>query len=150
MSVSGSVQAAMHQMVPLTKALGIAVDKADAGRVVVSMPKSEIVLNHVGVFHASALFALAESATAALFAASFDLSEIQMITRSSGIEYRRVVSDTAICRARIEDDELARLRAALDENGKVDFDQIVRVIDVEDESLCEATFAIRLKKIESA
>ena len=146
MAIHESIQAALRQMVPLTGTLGILVDKAQAGSAHVRLPKSDLVLNHLGMFHAIPLYALAESATAAAFAATFDLSETEMVTRSGSIEYKKVAVDTVHCRAGFDEAELNRIRSDLEETGRAKYAQELQITDPDGDVLCEAVFKILIRK----
>lgn len=145
MSVHGSVQAAIWQMVPLTKTLGILVEKAEPGFVKTSLIKNELVLNHMGMYHAVPLYALAEATITALYASSFDMSQADMISRSGSINYKKTVYEEASCTSRLDLGELERIKEQFAQSGRAQFTLNAQVLDQEEEIACEATFEILLR-----
>ena len=141
-----SVQATIHQLIPLTKALGIRVDEARSGYVRLSMPANELIMNHIGSMHSVALYGLAEIAAGSLLLASLDFSRFNIINISGRIQNHRKGIDLATAEVSLSDQELSEIVHKLESGEKVD--QRVRVVvkDGEGNELCESEFEMLLRE----
>jgi len=77
-------------------------------------------VNHIGMMYAGALFALGEVIGGALFGAAFDYMRFVPIAKDVSIRYRRpAVTDITLV-AELTEEEVSRITAEMEANGKAD------------------------------
>ena len=106
--------------IPFLERTGIVVDHAERGLVRLRMP-FEPNVNHVGMMYAGALFTLAEVPGGTIFLTSFDAKKYYPIVKDLQIRFRRPATTDITVEVRISDDEIARITAEADANGKADY-----------------------------
>ena len=77
--------------------------------------------NHVGIMYAGALFTLAEVPGGSLFYTSFDPTKYYPIVKDMYIRFRRPAATDVTIEMKMAEDEVDRIQAEADENGKADF-----------------------------
>ncbi|MBW1709363.1 MAG: PaaI family thioesterase [Deltaproteobacteria bacterium] len=77
--------------------------------------------NHIGIMYAGALFTLAEVPGGALFATSFDTSKYYPIVKELSIRFRRPATTDVTIEMEMTTEEIERIQAQADENGKADY-----------------------------
>lgn len=140
------LQAALHELLPLVKALNFHVDEGRPGYVKASMSQSPIVINHFGAFHAGALYTFAETVGGAVIKASLNLTNATLINKRGEIKYRKVVRERAVSEAYFSREDVERIEAQVQEQGKTDFPYSVIVMNQDNEVACEALFDFHLRK----
>lgn len=106
--------------IPFLERTGIVVDHAERGLVRLRMP-FEPNVNHVGMMYAGALFTLAEVPGGTIFLTSFDAKKYYPIVKDLQIRFRRPATTDITVEVRISDEEIARITAEADANGKADY-----------------------------
>jgi acyl-coenzyme A thioesterase PaaI-like protein len=140
------LETALHDLLPLVKALNFHVEEGRPGYVKASLSRSPIVVNHFGAFHAGALYTFAETVGGAVITASFDLSKTTLLNKRGEIKYRKVVTEKAVSEAAFSLEDVARIEAEVEENGKTEFPYTVVVMNEDREVACEVTFDFYLRK----
>lgn len=144
-NLAEQLQGALHELLPLVKALDVRVEEARPGYVKASMSRSPIVVNHFGAFHAGALYSFAETVGGAVITASFDLSTRTLMNKRGEITYRRPVRERAVSEARMAPEDVRRIEAEVAENGKTAFPYRVVVTNERGELACEVDFDFYLR-----
>ena len=142
-----ALRAGLNQAIPFNKFIGLEVIELDDGRGVVRLPESSDLLNHVGSQHASGLFAAAEAASGAAFAAAFAerLGEITPLAKGARIDFVKIAKgpiDATGTLGQSKDD----LMAKLDADGKVEFPVEVSLADSEGTEVAIVTVDWHLRK----
>ncbi len=106
--------------IPFLERTGIVVDHAERGFVRLRMP-FEPNVNHVGMMYAGALFTLAEVPGGTIFLTTFDTRTYYPIVKDLQIRFRRPAMTDITVEVRIDDDEVARITAEAEANGKADY-----------------------------
>lgn len=145
-SLSEKLERHLYEKLPLVEALGCRVEDARPGRVRLFMPKSRIVTNHFGTFHAGALYAFAETVGGALFTSVLDMDENTLIAKHGEIDYRKMVTDEARSTADISPEEIERIKTEAAEKGKSEFRYTIIVKNQDNETACEVTFDFLLRR----
>lgn len=140
------LEAALHELLPLVKALNVCVEEARPGYVRASMSRSPIVINHFGVYHAGALYTFAETVGGAVITASFDLTNMTLMNKRGEINYRKKVTEKAVSEAGLSPEDVERIEAEVEAKGKTEFPYTVIVKNENDEVACEVTFDFYLRK----
>ena len=106
--------------IPFLEHTGIVVEHAERGFVRLRMP-FEPNVNHVGMMYAGALFTLAEVPGGTIFLTSFDATNYYPIVKDLQIRFRRPAMTDITVEVRIDEDEVARITAEAEANGKADY-----------------------------
>jgi thioesterase domain-containing protein len=114
--------------IPFLEHTGIVVDHAERGFVRLRMP-FEPNVNHVGMMYAGALFTLAEVPGGTLFLTTFDTKTFYPIVKDLQIRFRRPAMSDITVEVRVTDDEIARIAAEAEANGKADYGWESELVD---------------------
>jgi thioesterase domain-containing protein len=114
--------------IPFLERTGIVVDHAERGFVRLRMP-FEPNVNHVGMMYAGALFTLAEVPGGTIFLTTFDTTKYYPIVKDLQIRFRRPAMTDITVEVRIDDDEVARITAEAEANGKADYAWECELVD---------------------
>ena len=106
--------------IPFLEHTGVVVEHAERGFVRLRMP-FEPNVNHVGMMYAGALFTLAEVPGGTIFLTSFDGTKYYPIVKDLQIRFRRPAMSDITVEVRISEDEIARIGAEAEANGKADY-----------------------------
>ncbi len=140
------LEALLHAILPLVKAINVHVEEARKGYVRVSMARTPVVINHINAFHAGALYTFAETVAAAAITASFDMSKIIVINRRGEINYRKLVTEKVESEATFSEDEVNRITEEVQTQGKSVFSYPVVLKNPDGEVASEVTFDFYFKK----
>ena len=77
--------------------------------------------NHIGIMYAGALFTLAEVPGGTLFATSFDVAKYYPIVKEMSIRFRRPAATDITLEMTMSEDEVNRIQAEAEANGKADY-----------------------------
>ncbi|MDQ7782904.1 MAG: YiiD C-terminal domain-containing protein [Desulfomonilaceae bacterium] len=77
--------------------------------------------NHIGTMYAGALFTLAEVPVGALYLTTFDVSKYYPIIKEMTIQFVRPAKTDATIELVISEEEVRRIQAEVDAQGKADF-----------------------------
>ncbi len=105
---------------PFIERAGLELLHLERGRAVLRLP-FEPNINHVGMVYAGALFTVAEVPGGVLFGASFDVSRFYPIVGDMSIRFRKPARTAVLVDARMSDEEIDRVTAELEENGKAKY-----------------------------
>ena len=114
--------------IPFVERTGMVIEEVEPGRCVLSIPE-EPNINHFGTVYAGAIYTLGEVPGGVLFFATFDGEKYFPLVKSSQIRYRRPGRGRLRVEATIEADEVARLSAVADAEGKADYTLELEITD---------------------
>ncbi len=77
--------------------------------------------NHIGIMYAGALFTLAEVPGGTLFSTSFDTAKFYPIVKEMSIRFRRPAATDITLEMTMSEDEVERIQAEAEANGKADY-----------------------------
>lgn len=140
------MEKAVHEMLPMVKAIGFKVDDAGPGFANTSMSRDPFIINHIGAFHAGALYTFAETAAGAAIAASFDLFRYTLINKRGEIRYRKLAKEKVTCQAGFTPEEIEGIINEVEKNGKTVFPFTVLVKNPDGEIASEVDFDFYLRK----
>lgn len=109
-----------EQKVAFVERMGLEMIESKKGYVKLKAPLNSNE-NHVGIMYAGALFTLAEVPGGSLFYTSFDPTKYYPIVKDMYIRFRRPAATDVTIEMRMSEDEVDRIQAEADKNGKADF-----------------------------
>lgn len=92
----------------------------EPGHVRLLVPLSPNV-NHIGSMYAGALFTLAEMPGGALYLTTFDVNRFYPVVKEMAIRFRRIVKTDAVIDLVMSEEDVRRITAEAEKNGKADF-----------------------------
>jgi acyl-coenzyme A thioesterase PaaI-like protein len=102
---------------PFLERAGLELLHLERGRAVLRMP-FEPNVNHVGMLYAGALFTVAEVPGGVLFTSTFDVRRFYPIVGEMSIRFTQPARTAVTVDARMDDAEIERITADLEEHGK--------------------------------
>jgi uncharacterized protein (TIGR00369 family) len=122
----------LNTAVPFSRHVGIELTALEPGRCEAHLPDRSELHNHVDSQHAGALFTLADAASGGAFAAAMGerIAHVRPLVRRATIDYTKVARGAITARAAVED--LDRVLAVLDRDGRVDIPVQVSMFDGEE------------------
>lgn len=103
--------------------------------------------NHVGTMYAGALFTLAELPGGVVYMTSFDTKRFYPIVKDMSIRFRRPATTDITVEVRISEEEIARIEAEAEANGKCDYEWDVELKDASGEVVALTKNTYQLRKI---
>jgi len=136
----------LYGILPLVEAIGARVIEARPGYARMAMPRSPLVVNHIGAFHAGALYTFAETAAGAAIAMSFDLMAVTVVNRRGEIRYFKLATESVESEAALPQKEIDRVNGEIEKNGKAVLPFSVALKNPDGVTACEADFDFILRK----
>lgn len=145
-SVSELVRSGIERM-PYNAMLGVRILEMDGGHARGALESRPEVGNHVGTMHAGAQFSLIEAASGAAVSSAFLdlLGRAIPLAQGAELTYRRPAQGDVVADATITHEEIARVRADLEAQGRSRFDVRVTVTDARGTLATEATMRWYIK-----
>jgi len=139
-SVAEMIRSGIERM-PYNAMLGVHISEMDGGRAVGTLGSRAEVGNHVGTMHAGAQFSLVEAASGAAVSSAFLdlLGRATPLAQGAQLTYKRPLRGDATAEAVISPEEVERVRAELEAQGRARFDVAVTVTDAQGTVATEAT-----------
>jgi uncharacterized protein (TIGR00369 family) len=139
-SIAAMIRSGIERM-PYNAMLGIRIIEMEGGRAVCSLEARPEVGNHVGTMHAGAQFSLVEAASGAAVSGAFLdlLGRATPLAQGAELTYRRPAKGDVLAEATMSPEEIARVRADLEAQGRSRFDVRVTVTDSQGTLATEAT-----------
>ena len=130
--------------IPFCERTGVELVECDTGYVKMKMPFAPNI-NHVGIMYAGALFTLAEVPGGALFMTCFDGKKYYPIVKDMKIRFRRPAKTDITVEVQMSPEEVARIEAEAEENGKADYSWTCELKDESGEvvALTENVYQLR-------
>ena len=132
--------------IPFVERTGLEILELEKGYVKMKMP-FEPNVNHVQMMYAGALYTLAELPGGAIFATSFDAKRFYPIVKDMSIRFRRPAKTDITVEVRLSEEEIARIEAETEANGKCDFAWDVELKDASGEVVALTHNVYQLRKI---
>ena len=101
--------------------------------------------NHIGVIYAGSLFSLGEVTGGAIFLAAFDRTRFLPIVKQVDIRFRRMAKTDVTVEVAMAREDVERISATAEKEGKADFDLTLEIKDEEGVvcSIVNGTWQIR-------
>lgn len=131
---------------PFVSRCGVKVLELERGYCKMLMP-FEPNINHVGIMYAGALYTLAELPGGVIYMTSFDTARFYPIVKEMSIRFRRPAKTDVTVEVRVSDDEVARIEAEAEANGKCDFSWDTDLKDASGEVVALTHNVYQLRKI---
>jgi uncharacterized protein (TIGR00369 family) len=148
-SVAEMVRSGIERM-PFNALLGVRITAMDGGRALGILPQRPEVGNHAGMVHAGAQFSLLEATGGAAVSSAFLdlLGRATPLAQGAELTYKRPVKGDAVAEAVVSLEEIERVRAELESQGRARFDVQVTVTDTQGTVATEAVMRwfIRLNR----
>lgn len=136
----------LYGILPLVEAIGARVIEAGPGYAKMEMPRSPLIVNHIGAFHAGALYTFAETAAGAAIAMSFDLMAITVVNKRGEIRYCKLVTESVESEAALSQEEIDRVNHEIEKNGRALLPFSVALKNPDGATACEVAFDFLLRK----
>ncbi|MDX1803541.1 MAG: YiiD C-terminal domain-containing protein [Alcanivorax sp.] len=104
-------------------------------------------LNHVGMMYAGALYTIAELPGGVIYLTSFDTRRFYPIVKDMHIRFRRPAMSDVTVEVRVSEEEIQRIEATTEAEGKCDFEWDVEVKDAQGEVVAITHNVYQLRKI---
>jgi len=132
------------QTVPFLSALGIRAEETQTGHVVLRLPYSPSITNHVGAIHTAAVFAVGELAAAVVLGTHPKLAGLIHLQKSSKVKYYLPCSKDITAHATVTEENMASILRGI-ESGHASTEIVVKVLDGHGNDVAELTshFAFR-------
>jgi acyl-coenzyme A thioesterase PaaI-like protein len=135
----------LEATVPFIARSGLTTLDIDRGYVKLKMP-FEGNSNHIGTMYAGALFTLAEAPAGGLFLTSFDVAKFYPVLKEQSIRYRRPARTDVTIEVRMDEDEIARIAAEAEAEGKCEFVLEAELKDATGEVVAESRQTVQIRK----
>lgn len=117
------------ERVPFLSTLGVRVEEAKPGAVVLRLPSSHGNRNFDGVLDAAALFALGQVAATVALGTHPNLVDVEPLNKGSTIRYLGTSKKDVTAHAEITQEMVNAIRNALDAGGRSQIEVPVRIMD---------------------
>ena len=134
-----------EEQIAFVKRSGLKAEVLEPGFVRLRMPLSGN-QNHIGTLYAGALFTLAEIPGGALFLTSFDVQRFYPLIKEMNLRFRRPATSDITVEARLSDEEIARIQAEAEQNGKADYHLELQLCDASGEVVAQTKALYQLRK----
>ena len=121
------------------------VERSDHEEVRIGMKRTEALSNHVGIFHAGALFTVAETATGVAAWGVVPDDAAYVLLRGAEIHYTRRAEGDVVAVARVADGAASAARDAFAASSRADAAVEVTVLDSSGETVFRGTFDYALR-----
>jgi len=140
------IRASAENTFPFVSRCGVKVLELGRGHCTMLMP-FEPNINHVGMMYAGALYTIAELPGGVIYLTSFDTSRFYPIVKDMQIRFRRPAMTDVTVSVSVSEEEIARIEATADAEGKCDFEWDVEVRDSNNEVVAITHNVYQLRKI---
>lgn len=123
--------------VPYLAGLGITVEQARPGSVILRLPAGEQVLDHAGAIHPAALFAVGEAAAGVALGTSPKLTGMVHLQKATGVKYLARATGPVRAQAQVDDHFVQAVEADLARSSRAEADVVVAVRDQRGEIVAE-------------
>jgi acyl-coenzyme A thioesterase PaaI-like protein len=141
-----AIKSGFAQAIPFVKFLGLEFVEIGPGTATVRLPERPDLTNHVGSQHAGALFTVAEAASGGAFVGTFAerLGDVTPLAKAARIDYEKIAKGPIDATGTLAD--AADALAALEEDGKVEFQIQVELRDASGERVASAAVDWHVRK----
>ena len=138
-SVAEMIRGGIERM-PYNALVGVRIVEMDGGRATGFLAARPELGNHVGTIHAGAQFSVMEAAGGAAVTSAFLdlLGRATPLAQGAQLTYKRPLRGDATAEAFISAEEIERVRAELETQGRARFDVVVTVADAQGTVATEA------------
>ncbi|WP_108667342.1 YiiD C-terminal domain-containing protein [Euzebya rosea] len=140
-----TIRPLVERAFPFVERMRLRLDHIEPGRVRMTCPL-EPNGNHIGTMYAGALFTLAEIPGGALFLSTFDAATYYPIVKGMEITFVKLATTDISVEVSISPEEVARITAEADANGKADFEWDCELTDTDGNVVCVTTNRYQLRR----
>lgn len=115
--------------VPFVGALGISVEEARPGQVVLRLPMAPSNLAHGGILHTGAMFTVGELAAAVALGTHPRLAQLTRLQKATRIEYLATSTKDVTAHAMITGEMVQAITNGLERDGKAQLEVPVQLMD---------------------
>jgi uncharacterized protein (TIGR00369 family) len=115
--------------VPFVDTLGVSVEEARPGQVVLRLPMKPGNLAHGGVLHTGAMFAVGELAASVALGTHPRLASLKRLQKATRIEYLAPSTKDTTAHAMVTAEMVQAITSALDRDGKAQVEIPVQLMD---------------------
>lgn len=137
---------ALLDAIPYVARAGLRLEDARPGYGAVRLPFNEHNLNHVGMLHAGALVLAAETAGGVACLSHPSLMGFMLLAKGLTTRYRKPGTASSLAVCQLDEADVARAAAEVEERGKADLDAQIEVRSDAGEVLCEVTVTYHFRK----
>lgn len=137
---------ALLDLVPFARHLGVQVEDASPGRVVLALSAEPDAATHTGAMHAGALFSLAELAGSAAVSTHPVLRGMRVRARSAEIRYKQPATGRVTAHAEVTAELAERVGRELAAAGVAELLLPVEVLDGRGATVARVTASYRLRE----
>lgn len=147
MTIYDMIKDHMTKSVPYAAHTGVELVEITAERATARLAKREAVGNHIQTVHAGAMFTLGETVSGAAMSGLLadDILTLRPVAAEASIRYVKTAKTDLFAIGRVDADGAA-IKAALDADGKVQFDVKVDIKDADQLTVAEMTVAWHVTK----
>lgn len=131
--------------IPYLKSHNLRVDVAADGSVEARMPYQKALTNHVGILHAAAIYAVAETAAGVAASVVVPGGAAIVLLRGGKVNYKRMAEGDLTASACAGADVAERARADFESDARADAVVEVNVVNSEGQTVFEGTFDYALR-----
>jgi len=125
--------------VPFLAGLGVRVEEAKPGNVILRLPSAQQSRNFDGVIHAAAVFALGDLAAAVALGTHPLLVDVEPLQKGATVRYIATSKKDVTAHAEVTKEMVASIRKALDAGEKAQAEFPVKVLDGHGQDVAEVT-----------
>ena len=140
------IKAASDKTFPFVERCEVQTLEVDRGYCKMLMPFKPNI-NHVGIMYAGALYTIAELPGGTIYLTSFDTKKFYPIVKDMSIRFRRPAKTDVTVEVRVSEEEIERIQAEAEANGKCDFEWDVEIKDASGEVVALTHNVYQLRKI---
>jgi acyl-coenzyme A thioesterase PaaI-like protein len=134
--------------IPYAKKTGVSLVDADEGGVArLALHPDPTNLNHVGTYHAGAIFTFGETAAGAAVVLAFDISKYRLLAKGASIEYKRRITDTLTCELSVSKETVEEAKRVAAAEGRAAFPVSMEMVDKEGEIAALMTVDYHIKQL---
>jgi len=134
-----------EEKIDFVKRCGLKAEQLEPGFVRLRMPLAGN-QNHIGTLYAGALFTLAEIPGGALFLTSFDVQRFYPLVKEMNLRFRRPAASDISVEARLAGEEIERIQAEAERNGKAEYRLDLQLRDASGEVVAETSALYQLRE----
>ncbi|MDF1513753.1 MAG: PaaI family thioesterase [Anaerolineae bacterium] len=123
------IQNMISTKVPVAEFLDLRVQTAEPGHIILKLPFSQSVQNHLDIVYAGAIFSLAEIAGGMVMLSVFDTSKYTILVEQMCVDFQRPSRQDLWCDITLESDLISHVQEQVKTTGKAKVTLLLEVTD---------------------
>mgnify|MGYP001618557642 CR=1 FL=1 len=145
--IAQQLEQALNCMSPFIKKTGIRITELEPGAGVLELSFNQDNLNHLGTFHAGAIFGLGETAGGVALLSRENLAAYKMVAKSAKIAYRKPIAKLATASASLSEEAAGELARKVEEAGRATIVLDILIRNENGEDAAEMSVEYHLRKV---